>query len=130
MLFVYSVFAFATNISVAKSTDYLNAQSQTLDYLSISLGAKSRYSVLGNNNDGEKYFSASSWLGVVMLLVWAFVFGMIRKEISSIEHDARRKLGITDFSVVIENMPTGFTQAEIQEQFNKFLKRKKDEDFD
>ncbi len=41
MILVYSIFSFATNIAVAKQTDYLNPNSG-LDYLSISLGSKSR----------------------------------------------------------------------------------------
>ena len=41
MLVVYSAFALVTNIYVAEKTDYLKTQ---FDYLSISLGAKSRIS--------------------------------------------------------------------------------------
>ncbi len=43
MTLIYSVFSFASNISVAKTSNYLNSSNSTLDYLSISLGAKSRY---------------------------------------------------------------------------------------
>ena len=50
MFLVYSVFAFITNIIVASRTDYLTTQN--LDYLSISLGAKSRVSTVSPNEDG------------------------------------------------------------------------------
>ncbi len=51
MLFVYSIFAFITNIIVAKNSDYLRTTNSGLDYLSISLGAKSNIKV-GVNEDG------------------------------------------------------------------------------
>lgn len=51
MLFVYSIFAFTTNIIVAKNSDYLRTTNSGLDYLSISLGAKSNIKV-GVNEDG------------------------------------------------------------------------------
>ena len=54
MILIYSAFAFGTNISVAKSSNYLGDSG--LDYLSISLGAKSRYQTEDNtdreNQDG------------------------------------------------------------------------------
>jgi hypothetical protein len=40
MVVIYSVFAFATNISVANDYNYINSKNSTIDYLSISLGAK------------------------------------------------------------------------------------------
>ena len=52
MVIVYSAFAFGSNLSVAKNTNY---NSGNLDYLSISLGAKSRYVLNINattNTDG------------------------------------------------------------------------------
>lgn len=42
MILIYSIFAFVTNVVTAKEADYLNANN-SFDYLSISLGAKSRY---------------------------------------------------------------------------------------
>lgn len=51
MTVVYSVFAFATNISIAKSSNYLNSNNSTLDYLSISLGSKSKHGT-AKNQDG------------------------------------------------------------------------------
>jgi hypothetical protein len=50
MTVVYSAFAFGTNISSARASNYLNNAISSLDYLSISLGAKSR--INGMNNDG------------------------------------------------------------------------------
>jgi hypothetical protein len=49
MVVVYSAFAFGTNISVANNTNY---NSGSLDYLSISLGSKSRYAAGTTNSDG------------------------------------------------------------------------------
>lgn len=126
---VYSLFALGTNISVAKSTNYLN-NTQSIDYLSISLGAKSRQTTVSQNTTGETFYYISAWLGVVMLLIWIFVFGCIRRETAAIEFNASRKLRISDFSIVIENVPTDFTQEEIQKNFSDYLRNKIDEDFD
>ena len=51
MAVVYSAFAFGTNIASARSSNYLNNANSSLDYLSISLGSKSR--INGKNSDGE-----------------------------------------------------------------------------
>lgn len=98
MVVVYSAFAFGTNVAVARNTNY---NSGSLDYLAISLGSKSRYAAGTINGDGQNFFKISSWLGFVMLLLWAFILGFIKKEIAMIEYKAFRKLGISDFSVVI-----------------------------
>lgn len=45
-----------------------------------------------------------------MLIVWAIVLGCIRKDIAMIEHNHKRKLRMSDFSIVIENIPTDFTK--------------------
>jgi hypothetical protein len=39
----------------------------------------------------------------------------------------RRRLGVSDFSIAIENMPTDFTREEVERQFNAYLKRLKEE---
>jgi hypothetical protein len=51
MAVVYSAFSLGTNISTAHSSNYLNSSNSTLDYLSISLGAKSKHSSI-ENSDG------------------------------------------------------------------------------
>ena len=129
MLLVYSLFAFGSNISVAKSTNYLN-NTANIDYLSISLGAKSRQTTVSQNKTGETLYLVSAWLGVLMLLIWMFMFGCIRKETAAIEYNASRKLRISDFSVVIENVPTDFTKEEIQKNFSDYLRMKIEEDLD
>lgn len=83
MTLVYSIFAFATNIETARTTDYLNPN-RGLDYLSISLGSKSRVST-GSNRDGEKYYLVSSWLGVAMLVIWMVIFVWIKRKVRKIE---------------------------------------------
>ena len=50
MIVVYSAFAFGSNVSVAKSTNYLS--STGLDYMAISLGAKSNLTGGAVNPDG------------------------------------------------------------------------------
>lgn len=47
-----------------------------------------------------------------------------------IEYTAKRTLGISDFSIVIENMPTDFTKQDIQKSLQDYLRQKKEEDFD
>lgn len=120
MTIVYSAFAFGTNVSTAYSSNYLNSSNSTLDYLSISLGSKSKnHNPL--NNEGPEFFYISSWLGLVMLVIWWFMFGCFKKEISVIEHDYKRRLGVSDYSIVIENMPTDFTKEELEKQLNQYL---------
>ena len=80
--------------------------------MSISLGAKSRQSV-NQNDDGEKYYLVSVWLGLVMLIIWVICFIYIKKQAHHFERRRGEKLGISDFSIVIENMPTDFSRAEI-----------------
>lgn len=79
MTVVYSAFALGTNISAAYSSNYLNSANSSLDYLSISLGSKSR--VNGKNSDGEQYYYISSCLGLLMLIIWWFLFVFYKNEI-------------------------------------------------
>lgn len=79
MTVVYSAFAFGTNISSARATNYLNSGVSSLDYLSISLGAKSR--INGMNSDGEQYYYISSCLGVLMLIIWWLLLIFFKNEI-------------------------------------------------
>lgn len=65
-----------------------------------------------------------------MLGVWCFLFARVKRQISTIENRLRRYLGVSDFSIVIENMPVGFESAELEKQLNAFLKDKKEEDFE
>ena len=60
-----------------------------------------------------------------MLLIWAFAFGFIKKKISEIEGEDTRRLDVSDFSVVIENVPTDFSVEEIQKQFKEYLTKMK-----
>jgi len=62
-----------------------------------------------------------------MLLAWWFMFGYFKREISLIEHDGKRRLGVSDFSIVIENMPTDFKKEELEKQFNQYLGMLKEE---
>ena len=55
MTIVYSAFAFGTNISTAYSSNYLNSSNSTLDYLSISLGSKSKF-MRETNNEGSRFY--------------------------------------------------------------------------
>ncbi len=64
---VYSIFALITNVIAAGKSD---ANEYTIDYLTISLGAK-------QNNDTDTnrlYYYVSCWLGVVAMLIWVLVF--------------------------------------------------------
>ena len=90
----------------------MNSSNSTLDYLSISLGSKSKHNK-ASNIDGEMYYYISSWLGVLMLVFWWFMFACFKRKIANIENDDRRKLKVSDFSIVIENMPIDFTLYEI-----------------
>jgi allophanate hydrolase subunit 1 len=57
-----------------------------------------------------------------MLFVWWFLFIYFKNEVGLIENDLKRMLGVSDFSVAIENMPIDFTREEIEKQFNSYLK--------
>lgn len=74
MAVVYSIFSFATNLSVARDTT-----KGALDYLAISLGAKANAS--STNNDSNTFYLASSWLGVAMLVIWLIALIKMKKDI-------------------------------------------------
>ena len=127
MTLAYSIFAFVTNLTTAYSANYLNSSHQTLDYLSISLGSKSRLIGSNSNSEGETYYYVSSWLGVAMLGAWWVLFAVFKGETLEMERREGRRLGVSDYSIVIENMPTGFTREEIEAQFNTYLQRLREE---
>lgn len=85
MVVIYSIFSFTTNITTAYSNNYLNSNNGTLDYLSISLGAKVN-SYNANQGNSETFYLVSSWLGVPMLVVWFFLLIRMKKGIRKIEN--------------------------------------------
>ena len=121
MAVIYSAFAFGTNISTAYSSNYLNSSNSTLDYLSISLGSKSKHKDLSKSYGEEAYY-ISCCLGLLMLFIWLFLFIYFKSKVGLIENDLKRVLGVSDFSIAIENMPIDFTREEIEKQFNTYLR--------
>lgn len=77
MIVVYSVFSFATNISVANQSS-----SGSLDYLAISLGSKANNST--KNDNANTYYLASSWLGVCMLVFWLIALVKMKKDLKAV----------------------------------------------
>jgi hypothetical protein len=49
MLIVYSIFAITTDVISGNNANFLGDTSSTIDYLIISLGAKSRNNTSGTN---------------------------------------------------------------------------------
>lgn len=115
MLLIYSIFTFATNISVANSA----SNSGPLDYLSISLGSKANSA--STNEDAKTYYLASSWLGVAMLGVWLIVLIIMKKRTKKIENEGRSYNSVSDFSVVIEKMPIGYSKEQVQAMMDEYL---------
>ena len=57
-----------------------------------------------------------------MLFIWLFLFIYFKSKVGLIENDLKRVLGVSDFSIAIENMPIDFTREEIEKQFNTYLR--------
>lgn len=85
MVVIYSIFAFTTNLTTAYDNNYLNSRNGTLDYLSISLGAKVN-SYNANQGNSATFYLVSSWLGVPMLVIWFFLLIRMKKSIRKIEN--------------------------------------------
>jgi hypothetical protein len=80
MTLIYSIFSFATNISEARATGYVNSKGSKMDYLMISLGSKSKASSFIDNEEGQTLYLVSSWLGIPMLVIWALMFIYFKRE--------------------------------------------------
>lgn len=77
MVVVYSIFSFATNVSVASEST-----SGTLDYLAISLGSKANNST--KNDSANTYYLVSSWLGACMLIFWLITLVKMKKDLKAV----------------------------------------------
>lgn len=117
MIVVYSVFSFATNISIAKDSK----PNQALDYLAISLGSKANNST--TNDNANIYYLASSWLGVAMLVFWLIALVKMKKDLKVIENEAKSYTSVSDFSVVIEKMPIGYKKEQVQVMMDEYLNK-------
>ncbi len=58
---------------------------------------------------------------------WWVMFALFKQETMKMERREGKRLGVSDYSIVIENMPTGFTREEIQLQFNEYLLKLREE---
>ena len=116
MTILYSAFSFATNITEAERTGYLSHSS-----LAISLGSKSNAN--GSTDDrGENFYLVSSWLGLVVLIIWAIMFGFIKRQVVQVEMAQKANPTVSDFSVVIDKMPTDITIEQLQRQINEYFR--------
>jgi len=66
MLVIYSTYAIATNVEAYND----NISNVSLNYLTISMGAKSL-----NQTDRNRYLALiQAWIGLAMVFLWGFIF--------------------------------------------------------
>jgi hypothetical protein len=83
MTVVYSIYAFATNISasgiyaqmMAKTGSNLSSNvNSTFSYVALSLGSKQ----LNPTDENKTYYFIQCWIGLGMVTVWLFVLFAIK----------------------------------------------------
>jgi hypothetical protein len=116
MTAVYSIYALATNIIASNSNSLGNKY--TVDYLTISLASKQ-----SNPTERNKlYFYIQAWLGMVTVIVWILFFFINRyKEYKQAQEYDDETISISDYSVVLEGVPTDISQQELQKSFDEYF---------
>jgi hypothetical protein len=125
MLVVYSSYSFATNISAANMSIDGNYSSTLLRYLSISLGSKQLYASEGK----QTMYVIGAWIGCGMLVMWALAFVGLRY----LQKETEVKIlletkSVSEFSLVVENMPTGVSRETVQRELREYLKRMREKE--
>lgn len=119
MLIVYSAYSFASNIidsDNASKTTATDSSSVIFNFLKISLGSKAT-----NGGDNSLQYYISSWLGVGMLVFWIIMFFVFAqqdlKERDEVKNDSKT---VSTYSIMIDNMPSGLSKAQLQKQFDDY----------
>lgn len=72
-------------------------------------------------------YVVGAWIGCGMLLLWGIAFlGLKYYQKESEVAILLESKSVSEFSLVIENIPTGMTKDEIQREFKEYLKRVKE----
>ncbi len=123
MLWVFSIFAVATNYHVSQL--YKNSiEGEDIDQraatfkgiLSLSLGSKFYY----QSEFTELTFAAQCWLGTMTVLIWGFAFLYIKK----VEKEYEYKIDFLtssagDYSVLVSDIPIEFYEMNLQKVFQQ-----------
>ena len=57
-----------------------------------------------------------------MLLIWAVMFGFMKKQTSQVEMSQKQSPLVSDYSIVIDKMPTDVTIQQLQEQIDEYFR--------
>ena len=102
MFLIYSIYSLVTNIAVDLSEITVS------ELLLISLGSKQLY---GTQEKITQYV-IGAWIGVAMLILWAVSFlGLKYFQKEEEVHILMETKSVSEFSLVIENIPTGLSKA-------------------
>jgi uncharacterized protein (UPF0212 family) len=119
MFIVYSAYSLGTNLKAANMSIEGNYSSKVLNFLSISLGSKQLYT----SQEKIDMYVIGAWIGLVMLLIWVAAFLALKYYQKSKEVKILLETkSVSEFSLVIEKIPTGITKAELQRQLKLYLR--------
>ena len=115
---IYGIYALATNIVAANTGDTTNLSSYVpADILSISLGPKQQY----QTDQNKQYYLIQCWIGLALMIVWGITFVLLKYFEKADEVAVEEQtISASDFSIVIEGMPTEITMEECQKQFDEY----------
>ena len=104
---IYGIFALATNILAFNRFTQHETIPAEINFLTISISAKQLNQTDQNNN----FYFIQCWLGLVIVIIWfiAFIMAKYFEKNDEILIDNRTK-SASDFSIVIEGVPTKMTE--------------------
>ena len=119
LFFIYAIYALATNVIATNTGDPTNVYSYIpTDILSISLGAKQTIQTQQNRT----YYFVQCWIGFAVMLVWGVTFLILKYfEKADEVRVEEQTVSASDFSIVVEYMPTELTKEDVQQQFDDYF---------
>lgn len=125
MLLIYSLYSIATNIKASQMEIQGNTSNSMLKFLSISLGSKQ----LLTTDEKQTMYVIGAWIGCAMLIIWSVTFMGLKyyQKEDEVKILMETKTA-SEYSLVIEKMPTGLTQEEVQQLFTDYLAKLKEKE--